>query len=292
MTTVALKEKEYVTAEIKKHTEKVLSMRDHDGMIPSSIRFGRREPIRRRDIPRQSMAVMALSFANSLVPSLRIENEITASLEYVERALEKEPSVNVLFARLYLALGCVYAGKDTAEAVANLLQVLSPKLFSYPIAANLYLRLSRLLPGALPHVAYVAETQRYETSLVPRRHRYFDFADVLLWGKESEPSLAQSEYEYILACKTDGVWFADPKTGTPATSSIAAKFFEVLVSYGDLRLAEALYASLESRKAKSEYARHILGDFSDHILSEPSALQIDDAHSHILVGLCYRYQSL
>lgn len=262
-------------------------------MIPSLIECRSREVQKQKDIPRQSMATMALSFAQRLVPSLALHEPIARSLRYIEENIEAEPSANKLFALLYLALERVYGGHDPERAVERMQAALSAELFQYPIAANLYLRLSNLLPKPLPHAAYVTETQRYNLSLVPRRHRFFDYADALMWGKRHEPDLASKERQYLLSCMTKDHWFVDPRTRSPVLASVAGKFFEVFAYHDEnAELAEAIYTRLMREKVSSQYAKDVLGIFADFILSEPNTLRIDDAHFHILVGLCYRYQAL
>lgn len=271
------------------HVSKILLMQDVEGMIPSYVTWVGSRVDRKKDVVRQSMATMGLMFAQALVPSLNIQKQIDASLLYVENNIELEAPIKQLSARLYLALGQAYANKDTRGAVELVLKHCTlPEFLGHPIAVGLYLRLSQFLPNALPHIAYLQETQRYRVSLTPRKGRFFDYADTMVWAKDAAPDLALQEYQYLETCYTSDGWFADPQTQGRVLSSVVGKFFEVLAYYGaDRVLVERIYARLLQEKATSHYAKKTMGTYHEHILSQPNKLDIDDAHFHVLVGLCY-----
>ena len=277
--------------QIEWHVKKILLMQDSVGMIPSSVEFFNRELKKQKDIPRQSMATMALTFAQALYPELGIYSQIQKSSEYVEGTFESEEESNQHYILLYVALAQVYAKKDPKEYVEKIVSHFSPIFFRHPVAVNLYLRLSSLLEEPLPHQAYILETQRYNLSLTPRRHRYFDYADTLVWGERYDTQLAQREYKYLLSHKVQDHWFRDTNLNARSTASVVGKMFEVFSFYTkDLGLVELIYRALMSQKASSQYAKDILGEYGEHILSEPNTLRIDDTHTHILMGLCYLYQ--
>lgn len=272
-------------ARIAWHVEKILLTQDTEGMIPSYITVSDSVD-RKKDIVRQSMATMALAFAQQLVPTLNIQKQIDLSEKYVQDNLESQTPIQKLYIALYTALAEVYAKKEIS--VASVQQALIPDLLSHPIAIGLYLRLSGLLPKPLPHTAYIQEVQRYSLCLAPRQGRFFDYADTLVWAKEAAPDLAQREYQYLESCYTTDGWFKDPLSGVRAWSSPVGKVFEVLAYYAaDAALVERLYTRLMQERAESHYAKQTLGKYNEHILSQPNTLYIDDVHMHILVGSCY-----
>jgi len=258
-------------------------------MIPSFITFTNNKVEKKKDVVRQSMATMGLMFAQTLIPSLNIQKQIDASLLYIENNIESEAPIKQVYARLYLALGCAYAHQDTTKALELVRQHCTlPEFLGHPIAVGLYLRLSKFFPKELHHAAYLQEAQRYNVLLIPRKGRFFDYADTLVWAKHAAPELALQEYQYLERCYTDDGWFRDPQTKTRVLSSVVGKFFEVLAYYGaDQTLIERLYARLMQERATSYYATQTLGNYHEHILSQPNVLVVDDVHFHVLVGLCY-----
>ncbi len=272
-------------ARIAWHVEKILLTQDAEGMIPSYITVS--DSIdRKKDIVRQSMANMALMFAQQLVPTLDIQKQINLSERYVQDNLESQTPIQKLYIMLYTALAEAYAKKEVSIALVH--QALVPDMLSHPIAVGLYLRLSGLLPKPLPHTTYLQEVLRYNLCLAPRQGRFFDYADTLVWAKSAAPELAQQEYQYLESCYTADGWFKDLHTGVRAWSSPVGKVFEVLAYYAaDAALVERLYTRLLHERATSHYAKQTLGKYHEHILSQPNTLYIDDVHMHVLVGLCY-----
>ncbi len=278
-----------IEKEIRHHVEKILQTQDEDGMIPSMIEWTGREVQRKKDIPRQAMATMALFFANQLVPSLAVTKSLDLSLHYVLNNLDEEEELAKIYTFLYLALGAIYANTEPQLYITSFQRLLSAQLFSQPIAVNLYLRLSGLLPESLPQATYITEMMRYHLSLTPRSGRFFDYADVLVWGKELESGLAKREYDYLVDHLSNG-WLWYEKHGPRATASVMGKIFEVFSYYEkNLEHSDELYNQIMSHTATSEYAKQTLGEYSSHILSEENTLVVDDAHMHVLAGLCYRY---
>ena len=58
------------------HISKILLMQDAEGMIPSYLAWVGSRVDKKKDIVRQSMANMALMFAQRLVPTLNIQKQI------------------------------------------------------------------------------------------------------------------------------------------------------------------------------------------------------------------------
>lgn len=283
--------KERVEKEIRWHVEKILIPQDEEGMIPSYIEIFNRRVEVKKDIPRQAMATMALLFAQRLIPSLKIEKQIVLSEQYIYNNTPAETDIHKIYIHLYLALSQVYAGKNPYHHIDELHKYLSPEFLGNPIAVSLYLRLSSLLPAPLPESVYITEIQRYKLSLVPRKGRFFDYTDTLIWAKKTESTLAQNEYMYLLSHKTSDNWFADMYTNTRMTASVVGKLFEVFTYYDhDVDLIQKLYTNLMGQKVSSQYAKDSFNKYVDYVVSDPSTLRIDDVHMHILVGLCYQYQ--
>jgi hypothetical protein len=293
MELVALDTKEYLQRQIEWHVAKILLMQDLEGMIPSYIEFLGNQTQKKKDLPRQAMTTMALSFAQKLHSPLDIQPKIDLSRRYLFDTIEPETDISKLYTYLYLALGQQYAGSDPTEYCGKIQALLLPEALQHPIAINLYLRLSSLLPNPLLHAVYLIETQRYNLSLIPRPGRFFDYADTLVWAKSQDSLLALKEYRYLLTHRTSENWFEDTYTKIPATSSVVGKIFEVFAYYNeDVNLLEHIYSNLMGRPAASQYAKDAFGRYAKHILSEPNTLRVDDVHTHILVGLCYRLQQL
>jgi hypothetical protein len=289
---LSLAKAEEVRREVALHAGRILALQDGEGMIPSHVEWiGKKEAQRTRDIPRQAMSTMALAFAERLA-HLNNAQHIERSRRFIETHVGAEPPINQFYAWLYLALARAYAAEDASRESERIAALMSPEMFDHPIAINLYIRLSALLPEPLPHVAYFVETQRFALSRVPRRNRFFDHADVLVWGKQSERALAEREYAFLRSCKTTDGWYAAPHTHEPVLASVAAKLFEAFSYFDPGQPALELYRALCERVATTGYERSTMEALKNHILSQQGALVIDDAHTHILVGLCYRLQTL
>jgi hypothetical protein len=283
---------EHVREQLSGHVRKILLSQDPDGMIPSAIEFSVGHRKKKRDIVRQAMSTMALSCAQALSPDLHIEEQIRRSRKYVMSAIEAEPASNRAYIYCYLALEALYTNNDPQSQIAHIHEY-EAELFLHPILSNLYLRIAALLPESLPHAAYLAEIQRWAVSTVPRLGRFFDRADVLVWAGETDPVISQLEYAHLQRCQTPSGWYKDSHSDTGALASAVAKVFEVLAQYEPSpSITEALYAKLQNQKATNQYALQVLGEYGDHILSRPNLLYIDDAHTHILMGLCYAYRRL
>ncbi len=284
---------EQVRLQIAWHVQKILLLQQADGMIPSNIEWSGGAVEKKRDLPRQAMATMALCFAQTRVPQLLLQEKITLSQAYIEQGLESESIENKVFILLYLLLADIYSQKDPGNRLSELSTQTGNAIFVHPIATNLYLRIASLLPTPLLHVDYVAEAERYAASLTPQPGRFFDHADILVWAKQSDPALALLAYDRLLLRMRPDGWFCD-LAGNTATASVVGKLFEVFEYYlgVDHALPQKIYTRLMQHKAQGEYARQSLGMYLDHSMSEPNILRIDDVHSHLLVGLCYRYQQL
>ncbi len=289
MQEIQLRTQEEIERQIAWNIQRILQTQNSDGMIPSSIEYVDKEIRKKKDLPRQAFATMALSFASTLVRKLSVIKQIQSSTTYILDNLEGESAVDTLYIHMYLALSKVYARVDPTSHIQALQEVLNKELYTQPIALGLYLRLSWLLPKPLPHTAYIAEVVRYRTSMTPRSGRFFDFADTLVWGAAHDPVLAKREKLYLLKYKTKDNWFSN-NNGSRSSASVVGKMFEVLAYQPDnIAFCEALYTTLLQQRATSQFAKDTLGEYAEHILAEPNTLKIDDVHSHILVGLCYRY---
>ena len=292
MKSVLLRSCQEIETQIKWHVDKILLTQDEDGTISSYIEYVDGKLERRRDIPRQAMATMALSFAQTLVPSVSIEQSIAQSLRYIQDIAEQESSSSKLYTYLYLILSCAYAKHDATEYLEVLQKDLLNELFEHPIAVGLYLRIAQLLPDKLPLVAYMVEVQRYTLSVLPRQHRFFDLADTVVWATNDDFHLAQKEYAFLLQHKTSDNWF-EYEPGKRATASVVGKMFEVIsFANQNTRLVENIYNRLMQQCFHGELALGSFGKYHEHILSEQNTLRVDDVHSHILVGLCYYFQHL
>lgn len=292
MVSTDIQTKEHLEDHIRMHAKKILLTQDEDGMIPSFVEVSGRVIQKERDIPRQAGATMALLFAQTLLPSLADVSRIHLSEKYLAQACATETE-GLISTHLYRALADIYAGRDCAHACVLVHEHLSEEMMRNPIAIGLYLRLSALVPNALPYVPYLTEIQHFNMALTPRRFRFFDYADTLVWAKTKYPHMARSEYQYLRAHVTKDFWVHDMQTKERARASVVGKLFEVFAYYGaDDALVDQLYRRLMEQGAKSQYAKDSLGIYASHILSQPGALVIDDVHTHVLMGLCYRYQKV